>query len=684
MVTGIRDFGLGRQDTQAMEYRREIDGLRALAVVPVILFHAGFQTFSGGFVGVDVFFVISGYLITSLILAEKLAGTFSLMDFYERRARRILPALFVVMLASLSFAWLCLLPQDMKRFSQSLVAMAAFSSNILFWLTSGYFDTGAELKPLLHTWSLAVEEQYYVFFPIFLILTWRCGKRWILAILGLAAVASLALTQWGAVAQPAFAFFMLPTRCWELLVGAFTAFYAEKQNDQSASQPVSQSASMAGLLLICIAIFLFDKNTPFPSVYALVPTIGAGLVILYATPPTLIGKLLSSKVVVGVGLVSYSAYLWHQPLLAFAHHRSDDDLSNLLLLSLCVMSFVLAYISWNFVEKPFRAKNKFTRKSIFILGFVGSLFFFVIGLSGHLSKGFPFRVDAITATLDNPNMEIFESRVAECWSKFDERPNIDSACLLGQPEGARSFALLGDSHAGSLLHEVSANARKLEIGGLNFSYRSCPPLKRLKPVPFFEGDMVCWRLRQSFFDDLSKTSIVPNTIVISARWALLVEKARFRNREGGNEVGSDWVWNLRGDNLVYSEAMGNEIVESVQLILKTGRKVILVYPVPEMGWQVPTYLAKKYWVNQALSDADGATSYSTYLQRNKRAMEVLDSLGERDNLIRVRPDKILCDSVVKMRCVSHLRGEPLYVDNNHLSNVGAKLIVDEIMKHIGK
>ena len=150
---------------------------------------------------------------------------------------------------------------------------------------------------------------------------------------------------------------------------------------KSASQPVSQSASMAGLLLICIAIFLFDKNTPFPSVYALVPTIGAGLVILYATPPTLIGKLLSSKVVVGVGLVSYSAYLWHQPLLAFAHHRSDDDLSNLLLLSLCVMSFVLAYISWNFVEKPFRAKNKFTRKSIFILGFVGSLFFFVIGLS---------------------------------------------------------------------------------------------------------------------------------------------------------------------------------------------------------------------------------------------------------------------------------------------------------------
>lgn len=163
-----------------MEYRREIDGLRALAVLPVILFHAGFKIFSGGFVGVDIFFVISGYLITSIILAEKEAGTFSIMRFYERRARRILPALFLVMLTCLPFAWLWLLPHDMQNFSQSLIAVSAFISNILFWLTSGYFETAAELKPLLHTWSLAVEEQYYLFFPVFIILTWHLGKRWIL------------------------------------------------------------------------------------------------------------------------------------------------------------------------------------------------------------------------------------------------------------------------------------------------------------------------------------------------------------------------------------------------------------------------------------------------------------------------------------------------------------------------
>lgn len=195
-----------------MDYRREIDGLRTLAVLPVIFFHAGFQIFSGGFVGVDVFFVISGYLITTIILAELERGKFSIVNFYERRARRILPALFFVLFVCLPFAWTWLVPDDMKNFSQSLVAVSAFSSNILFWRTSGYFDTAAELKPLLHTWSLAVEEQYYVFFPLVLMLTWRLGKRCIISLLFIFFCGSLAVAQWTSVHVPMFGFFMLPTR----------------------------------------------------------------------------------------------------------------------------------------------------------------------------------------------------------------------------------------------------------------------------------------------------------------------------------------------------------------------------------------------------------------------------------------------------------------------------------------
>jgi peptidoglycan/LPS O-acetylase OafA/YrhL len=212
-----------------MKYRREIDGLRAVALLPVILFHAGFQAFGGGYVGVDVFFVISGYLITSIILAEKVAGTFSLRSFYERRARRILPALFLVMLVCLPFAWLWLLPSDMKEFSASLVAVSTFSSNVLFWWESGYFDTAAELKPLLHTWSLAVEDQYYLIFPLLLVLTWKLNRTKTMWLLLAVALASLSLAQKGAYASPAATFYMLHTRIWELLVGALLAFYMARE-----------------------------------------------------------------------------------------------------------------------------------------------------------------------------------------------------------------------------------------------------------------------------------------------------------------------------------------------------------------------------------------------------------------------------------------------------------------------
>ena len=194
-----------------IEYRAEIDGLRALAVIPVILFHAGFKSFSGGFVGVDVFFVISGYLITTIIITEKQAGNFSLLNFYERRLRRILPALFVVLLFSLPLAWLWLMPSEMKVFSQSLIAVSTFSSNFLFWRLSGYFAPAAELNPLLHTWSLSIEEQYYLCFPVFFIFIWRWGKRWVWKILLTLAILSLLVAQWGSVSKPGATFYLLPT-----------------------------------------------------------------------------------------------------------------------------------------------------------------------------------------------------------------------------------------------------------------------------------------------------------------------------------------------------------------------------------------------------------------------------------------------------------------------------------------
>ncbi len=291
-----------------MKYRKEIDGLRALAVVPVILFHAGFESFHGGFVGVDIFFVISGYLITSIIIDEKQRGLFSLLNFYERRARRILPTLFFILLICSLFAWLWLLPAEMKDFSQSLIAVSLFSSNILFSFTSNYFEIDTELKPLLHTWSLAVEEQYYVIFPLFIMSCWRFGKRWTVSILAIITIISLLVAQWSSHTYPIYAFYLLPTRGWEILVGAFIAFYFDhnKSTYTKTNQVnlIMQLMSIIGLSLIIYSIFTFDKNLPFPSIYTLIPTLGAALIILYAREKTIVGKLLGNQFFVGIGLIS--------------------------------------------------------------------------------------------------------------------------------------------------------------------------------------------------------------------------------------------------------------------------------------------------------------------------------------------------------------------------------------------
>ena len=370
-----------------MKYRAEIDGLRALAVLPVILFHAGFEWFSGGFVGVDVFFVISGYLITTIIITEMAEGKFSIVNFYERRARRILPALFFVMLACLPFAWLWLNPNDLRDFGISLIAVSTFSSNILFFMEGGYFGTAAELKPLLHTWSLAIEEQYYILFPIFLMLTWRLGIKWILILLSIAFFASLGYAQLRVDTYPSATFFFLGTRGWELLVGVFAAFYL-KFNTHLKSHFVNQSLSLLGFGMIVYSIIVFDKTTPFPSLYALVPTIGTGLLILCAVPKTFIHKLLSLKFIVGMGLISYSAYLWHQPLLAFARHRIFGELSELILIALCLISLVMAWFSWRYVEKPFRNREQIDRRSIFIFSGCLPIIFIIIGLSIDHKSGF--------------------------------------------------------------------------------------------------------------------------------------------------------------------------------------------------------------------------------------------------------------------------------------------------------
>lgn len=378
-----------------MKYRPEIDGLRAVAVIPVILFHAGFSAFSGGFVGVDIFFVISGYLITTILLNEMREGRFSIVNFYEKRARRILPVLFLVMLVSIPFSWFLLVPEDMKDFSESLVAVMTFSSNIFFWQEEfSYWDTASELKPLLHTWTLAVDEQYYLLFPVFLILMWRYKKRWMFLTLLLVTISSFFISQWGAYHAPSTAFYWLPMRIWEIAIGAFISvylLYIKPTRQRQLNKVVHEMLGWAGLLMIGYSMAVFDEYTPFPSAYTLIPTIGTVLIILFSSPQTMVGRLLSIKPLVAIGLISYSAYLWHQPFFAFSRYLVFPEPSAWGFFVLTVLTLLLAYLSWRFVEIPFRNRKLLGRKNIFTFSLIGSLSFIGFGSVGYFLDGFEQR-----------------------------------------------------------------------------------------------------------------------------------------------------------------------------------------------------------------------------------------------------------------------------------------------------
>lgn len=387
-----------------MAYRREIDGVRALAVLPVILFHAGFNWFSGGFVGVDVFFVISGYLITGIIVSDLEQGKFSFAEFYERRARRILPALYLVVLVCFPFAWLWMMPEQLSAFARSVIAVTTFVSNILFWTETTYFGAAAELKPLLHTWSLATEEQFYILFPILLAVLWKIRRSKIIALLLLVALASLLIAQFGKnisrefpfidenfllFNQPSWAsFYLLTGRFWELLLGAMAAL-APLRAPKGAL--VTEAGAAAGVGMVIFSIVVFDKSTPFPSVYTLVPVVGTYLIISFATEKTVVGKILSWSPLVGIGLISYSAYLWHQPLFAYLRIRSAEEPAAWHYLMLSVVALILAYLTWRYVEKPFRNRSWLTRGQVFGLSIGASILLvatslWVLSQQGALSR----------------------------------------------------------------------------------------------------------------------------------------------------------------------------------------------------------------------------------------------------------------------------------------------------------
>lgn len=650
-----------------MNYRREIDGLRSLAVLPAIFFHAGFQSFSGGFVGVDVFFVISGYLITFIILNEQQSGTFTLLNFYERRARRILPALFVVMFACLPLAWLWSPPSEIKNFSDSLIAVSTFCSNVLFWMTSGYFERDAELKPLLHTWSLAVEEQYYLFFPLFLLFMWRFGKRWILIASAVMVGLSLALAQSASAVSPPTAYYLLPTRGWELLIGAWVAFYFFDNSNPNFKKSISEIGGMVGLSLIVYAVTVFDKNTPFPSVYTLAPTIGAALIILFSTQQTVVGRLLGNRLLVAIGLVSYSAYLWHQPLFAFARQRSVDEPSKPLLLSLALIAMGLAFLSWKYIETPFRSNQKFSRRQIFSYCAVGGTFFIAIGVAGDQAK-----IKTLWQ-IKNPHLVTFSkprnTAPAKDCPVMPEKHGFVFCKVSGA--GNTRVVLWGDSHGGVLAENAPAIAG-VEL--YSFWQYGCPPIAGVRRFDAMGDSVDCNQLKiLKNYAEFVK-SLSSDVVILTGRWTLYLhgwQKLGVLQQEHKLLTDSDTDSVIKP--MAERKALLKRYLEETIALLTQHSKVIILTQVPDYG----SIGFRRMEITDLSLPVDEMRDW------HKDEADIIQDLKDIPNLTVLDTKKVFCD---EKSCRSRSDGVLLYIDDDHLSPRGAELvwpmIVDELAKSL--
>lgn len=652
----------------ALTYRKEIDGLRAVAVLPVILFHAGLEVFSGGYVGVDVFFVISGYLITAILIRELARGEFSLLHFYERRARRILPALFLVMLSCLPFAWWWLLPRYFAEFSGSIAATSLFISNIFFWQHTDYFGIAAESKPLLHMWSLAVEEQYYLIFPLLLMVCWPLGAWRVFLLLLVISLASLALSHWASTAMPVANFFLTPTRMWELLTGSLCAIWQHRKGRHSHN-----ALALLGLALVLAAVFMLDKTTPFPSLYALLPVGGTALILLFGDGRTLTARLLSFRPLVAVGLISYSAYLWHQPLFAFARIHQFGEPTQAVMLALAAASLILAALSWQFVEQPFRGKAPLlpNRRHLLTLSILGLIAFAALGVWGYVQQGFEHRFSLppkLQASL------ALTERSAECFQKNTDFTADDWFCKLGTRDEIKDFVLLGDSHALALLDSFDEAAKRSQQSGIFAGFNSCPPLLGVYALEGDQRRYPCHRLNQQLFDYV-RAHRIPK-IFLAARWAYYTQGDVTGTRFFHLGLSPDAPMTKAHSRKAFTEGLS----QTVEAYREIGTQLYLIPQLPEQRTHAEELYYRLYRFGPPDSQAALATleklAISTQDHHRLQAFARQAFASHQPPVSILSLDEIFCKAG---RCSLGTAEQSFFKDADHISRHGAMLSVSAIL-----
>lgn len=631
-----------------LKYRADIDGLRAVAVLGVVFYHAGFG-FPGGYTGVDVFFVISGFLITSLIVADLEGGRFSFAGFWERRARRILPALSVMVLAVLVAGWFFLLPADFETLGKQAIALAFLSSNIKFWMESGYFDSIAEEKPLLHTWSLSLEEQFYLLIPLLLWAAYRWRKPGaIVALLAVIAAASGVLSLWGTYKTPEAAFYLLPFRAWELAVGSLLAFAKP-----IADRRLREASGWVGVVSILAAFFVLSAQTPFPGFAALLPVGGAALVIWSGLPLEGVhapqaNRLLTLKMLVGVGLISYSLYLWHWPLLAFDRYLSLQSPSPAVRLALVVCGFVLAWLSYRFVEKPFRRKGwPQTRTKVFVWSAGAVAAVVASGLLIWIFRGYPERLPAEAVRFAEGKNDWLSTEKGN--TRLDDIPG--KLERIGDETKPPSVFLWGDSHAMAILPVLDAVGRETSFCAAVAKSSAVAPVADWQDAdPRRSSDALVYnRAVLAAIKDFARSGNL-KTVILAARWS--------------GYTSSD------------NQAFRQNMEKTVKELSDAGCSVVILHEVPNFSFEPPKALALAAMRGEDLSDL--TTSVDQHRKRVGGFLDVFNGLSQRlPNVHVLDPESCLADAegVIKPQ----RDGVVLYRDGNHLTTSGSMLLKSAFM-----
>lgn len=640
------------------DFRADINGLRAWAVLAVIFYHFSIPGFSGGFVGVDIFFVISGFLMTKIVVEGLEQGNFSLWHFYLARARRIIPALLVLCLCLLLMGWFWLLNADYQALAKQVQSATLFISNILFFNETGYFGGSAHEKWLLHTWSLSVEWQFYLLLPLFALFIWRCfAATGLKYLLGLLAIVSLSLSVYQSQQNPDAAFYLLQYRAWEMIVGAGLWWFTRHK---SLPKKICNVLELIGFALICYAIYRFDASLAWPGSAALVPVIGAALILLAGQQQS---WLTNNWMAQRLGNSSYSLYLWHWPLVVALNYTNKlEDIS--WILSALLLTLLLAELSLKWVEKPCRLHlatfTKLTSTTVFIIVSALVVFMTQMIVNQNITGRIPEAIKLAESEAKNYNPKRKQCLLRS--KKGGESP----LCEFGN--GEPNMIVMGDSHANALVSAAGEAAAKHNGSAIELSLSICSNLIGLQRY----GDKrdACLTFNERYINALATTDFLADIpLVLITRHSYYLHGPNEPNHKNfGKALVYFSEYNPQPNKKLDAEYQ--QALIDTTCLLAQNRPVYLLRPIPEMAINVPKTMARNLMLGE--KEVDISITLAEYHQRHALVWAAQDQAAKQCGATILDPLPYLCPAG---RCISQIDGRPLYYDDDHLSEFGNKLLV---------